>query len=262
MNNPLQLLSSSSLTMSSTEISQLTSKAHNDVLYDIRSQLFTGIYGHQFDKGKVLYPKIQGLTVVFDTQTKRTKEIILDRYHTDILVSGYEVKYRAAIVKRWHELESVQAVKLSMPDFTNPAEAAIAWAEQYKAKEAALLVVGNQKASIQHKDDLIRVSNEASVKAGEMLIREFVKSVDIIDLGEKQFYQWMRDQGLIMESREPYQPYVNRGFFTWKPTEVKHGGKYRYTLRVTPRGKVWLSAKYMAYVDSLEFTALGNGEAA
>lgn len=96
-------------TMSSREIAELTNKNHSDVLHDIRLQLYSGLYNHDFDKGKILYPEIQGLTVVVDDQTKRTKEILLDRHHSDILVSGYEVKYRAAIVKRWHELEAMVA---------------------------------------------------------------------------------------------------------------------------------------------------------
>ncbi|WP_052700087.1 phage antirepressor [Methylocucumis oryzae] len=141
----------------------------------------------------------------------------------------------------------------SMTGFNVPktfAEALRLAADAQEKLEAAQAIVEKQQKTISVKDDLIRASNEASIKAGEILIREFVKSVDIINLGEKQFYQWMREQNIIMESREPYSEYVKAGYFTWKPTEIKHGGEYRYTLRVTPRGKVWLAAKYMAYIDT------------
>lgn len=256
MSNSLQLPSLTSLTMSSVDIAELTGKRHSDVLESIRKVL-----------NEVDIDSAEFSAQYKDSTGRALPCFNLPRRECDLVIAGYSAKYRLAIIDRWQELENQQAFQL--PNFSNPVEAARAWANEVEQKQAvkverdqALLQVESQKQTIQHKDDLIRVSNEASVKAGEMLIREFVKSVDIIDLGEKQFYQWMRDQGLIMESREPYQPYVNRGFFTWKPTEVKHGSKYRYTLRVTPRGKVWLAAKYMAYVDSLEFTALGNGEAA
>lgn len=105
------LSTTTSQSMSSIEIAQLTDKRNADVMRDIRDQLYTGLYNYQFDNADLRYPSIQGLTVVIDEQTKRTKEILLDRYHTDILVSGYEVKYRAAIVKRWHELEAATAPK-------------------------------------------------------------------------------------------------------------------------------------------------------
>lgn len=134
------------------------------------------------------------------------------------------------------------------------AEALRLAADTQEKLEATQAVVDHQKQILAFKDDLIVASNEASIKAGEILIREFVKSVDIIDLGEKQFYQWMRDQKIVFsESNEPYQHYVKAGYFTYKPTEAMHGGKYRYTLRVTPRGKVWLAAKYLAYSDTKDF---------
>jgi len=118
-------------------------------------------------------------------------------------------------------------------------------------KQALQITVDQQIQVIKTKDDLIRVSNEASVKAGEILVRELVKSVDTIDLGEKQFYQWLRDQHLIFPDRnEPYQPYINAGYFTWKPSDKEINGKIRYQLRITPRGKIWLASRYMAWYDS------------
>ena len=102
--NELAKLNNESATMSSLEIAELTNKNHNNVLRDIRTQLLKGLYNLE-DESKMIYEEIQGVTIVIDDHTKRTKEIILDKYHTDILVSGYEVKYRAAIIKRWQELE-------------------------------------------------------------------------------------------------------------------------------------------------------------
>ena len=72
-----------------------------------------------------------------------------------------------------------------------------------------------------------------------------------IDIGEHKFYDWMRDQGILLKnSREPYQKYVELGYLVWKPSEERHGGKFRYSLRITARGKVWLAAKYMAFLDT------------
>jgi phage anti-repressor protein/phage antirepressor YoqD-like protein len=113
------------------------------------------------------------------------------------------------------------------------------------------LVIEQQQLQISHKDQLIVASNEASIKAGEILVREFVKSTDLIELGEKQFYDWMRDQGILLKNgREPNQRYVTRGYFTYKPTEEMHGGKFRHTLRITPRGQLWLAARYLVYLDN------------
>lgn len=116
-----------SQTMSSAEIAALTDKRHDHVLRDVREQLYTGLYDVNFDTPSLGYPAIQGLTAILDSHTKRTKEILLDRYHTDILISGYEVKYRAAIVKRWHDLELMQ--ETANPVLPAPVNDALAFAE-------------------------------------------------------------------------------------------------------------------------------------
>ena len=158
---------------------------------------------------------------------------------------GFEV--RAYFIECEKQLISQQRLPQTF------AEALRLLADETEAKEMALLTIEHQKETIAIKDDLILVSNEASIKAGEILVREFVKAQDIVEIGEKQFYQWMREQKIISESNEPYQKYVTSGYFTYKPTEERHGGKFRYTLRITPRGKVWLAAKYMTYLDSVAF---------
>lgn len=125
------------------------------------------------------------------------------------------------------------------------------YSEALKLAYEQSLIIEDQSRRLIEKDNLILAGNEASIKAGEILVREFVKSVDIIDLGEKQFYEWMRGQGFVLKnSCEPDGALVKRGYFTWKPTDIEHGGRYRYTLRITPRGKVWLSARYLAWIDS------------
>ena len=91
-------------TMTSTEIAKLTGKEKKHIHRDIKEQLLLGLYG--IDGPKMDLIDIKGISVIL-ADNGFWSEVNLDRYHTDILVSGYEVKYRAAIVKRWHELEEV-----------------------------------------------------------------------------------------------------------------------------------------------------------
>lgn len=249
-------------TMSSTEIAQLTGKRKADVHQDIKIQIFGNLYGVK-DGGNFHHQEIQGLTIVYDDR-KYWKEILLDRYHSDILVSGYDVKYRAAIVKRWYELE-MQAInqKFNIPKSLPEAlRLAADTQEKLEVTEQKLVVaeheIEQQKTLIVQKDEYIAVSNEASIKAGDVKVREFVKSVDFIDLGEVQFFDWMRKQGIIMKHKEPYQEFVKKGFFTWKPSKKEYGGAYTYTLWITPRGKLWLSKRYLKYLEKQK-SPLRNG---
>ena len=81
-------------TMSSLEIAELTGKQHKNVLADIRNMLKElGIEGAEFS-APFKMPSGQKSTVYN-----------LPRYECDILIAGYSIKYRAAIIKRWHEFE-------------------------------------------------------------------------------------------------------------------------------------------------------------
>ena len=49
--------------------------------------------------------KNQGLIEEKDSRGY-TNQFLLDRYHTEVLITGYDVKRRAAVIKRWFDLES------------------------------------------------------------------------------------------------------------------------------------------------------------
>ena len=105
------------LTMSSRDIAELCDKRHDHVMRDIRMML------DELSLSPYLgYEENQTLRILYDAHTKRAREYHLPRRECDILIAGYSIKYRAAIVDRWRELESSKIATL--PDFTNPAIAA------------------------------------------------------------------------------------------------------------------------------------------
>ena len=101
----LQNASGTTLTMSSQEIATLTGKDKTNIHRDIKEQIIKSLYGKADSNLNDL--QIQGLTIEYDARGY-WKNVHMDRYHTDILISGYEVKYRAAIIKRMMELEAKQ----------------------------------------------------------------------------------------------------------------------------------------------------------
>jgi len=83
-----------SLTMSSREIAELTGKRHDHVIRDIRNM---------FEALEITAPKFGGYY-----KSKRNRDLVeylLPKRETLILVSGYNIKLRAAIIDRWLELE-------------------------------------------------------------------------------------------------------------------------------------------------------------
>ena len=82
------------LTMSSLEIAKLTGKDHNHVLRDIRTML------EELELGASKF----GDTYL-SAQKKQMPCFNLPKRECFILVSGYNIKLRAAIIDRWQELE-------------------------------------------------------------------------------------------------------------------------------------------------------------
>ena len=91
-------------TMSSKEIAELTGKRHDNVLRDTRQML------QELDLLNNSFLSYKGFQVVNDDKG-RTAEILLNKELSLTLVSGYNVKMRHAIIKRWQELEAQQAAK-------------------------------------------------------------------------------------------------------------------------------------------------------
>lgn len=127
-------------TMSSREIAELTGKNHADVCRDVRVML-AGLYGGQASeyvrKANLLHITNQGVNCErYDNQNPNAWEYLLDRRHTEILVTGYDVKRRAAVIDRWFELESNKS-KLLLPQ--NYIQALEALLESEKEKERLAL---------------------------------------------------------------------------------------------------------------------------
>lgn len=116
-------------TMSSREIAELVGKLHSNVMRDIKNMIQQLDSQNQFNFELVEYTDAKG---------EKRPMYELTKKGCLCLASGYNANLRMRIINRWEELEAEKHSNvIQLPDFTNPAEAAIAWAEQYKAKEAA-----------------------------------------------------------------------------------------------------------------------------
>jgi phage regulator Rha-like protein len=149
------LISSNERTMGSREIAELTGKNHADVMRDIRNML---------EKLEVSQSKFA--STYQDAQNKTRECFNLDRYHTEILVTGYDVKRRAAVIKRWYDLETSQA----LPAVKDPQLAAmVTMLTQLDAvkqeQQSQRLELDNIKAKLQSTpDEFYTVAGYASLR--------------------------------------------------------------------------------------------------
>ncbi|TVL45035.1 hypothetical protein AYI98_16610 [Shewanella algae] len=145
-------------TMSSREIAELTGKTHANVCRDIRNMLTQlGVAQISFESG------------YFDANNQQRTEYFLPRRECEILVTGYDVVRRAAVIDRWLELETKQR---QLPNMT-PAQMLAAIAQQQADQEAALL--GVKQAQIEQGERLAEIEHKVAsrgCKPGYLLITD------------------------------------------------------------------------------------------
>lgn len=119
-----QLINTTTKTMSSLEIAELTQKDHADVLKDIRRIM---------EEAEIDHGKFSG--IYKDSMNREQPCYNLPRRECDLIVSGYNVKYRLAIIDRWQELEATP--KPALPTTYIEALEALMASEKVKAELTA-----------------------------------------------------------------------------------------------------------------------------
>ena len=126
-------------TMSSLEIAELTGKPHNDVMKAIRAMesSWEKVSQGKFSLSSRKVQQPNGGVREYPCYELTKTECLY-------VATKFNDEARAKLVLRWEELEQKQrAQMLQLPDFTDPAEAAMAWAKEYREKK--VLAIENKK---------------------------------------------------------------------------------------------------------------------
>lgn len=208
-------LINSKLTMNSLEIAELTDTRHDSVKRTI---------GTLIEKGLITFPQIvenspglgrRGTHYVFEGEQGKRDSIVV--------VAQISPEFTARLVDRWQELEKQHA----LPDFTNPAEAARAWADAHEA-----LALAAPKA--QSYDKLMH--SDRAMTITDALGPYFEK--------RKEIYPFLQTLGWVYP-REAF--HAGRVYKQWVLTNAAHGfmvavpaesvnGWNGVQLKITPRG--------------------------
>lgn len=193
--NVLTLANTSVMTMSSREIAGLTGKRHDNVMADIRKMLFE-LHG----EGGVL--SFQDTPT--NPQNGQTYPVFnLPKRETLILVSGYNVQMRAAIIDRWQQLEE-QAAAPALPDFSNPALAARAWAEQYEARQAAearKAEIGSRReaTAMNTASQAVKKANKLAIELDKAMQYASVKRMEMLYPGQRFNWRLLKSTATQMD---------------------------------------------------------------
>ena len=134
--------------MTSLQIAEVTGKNHAHVMRDIRNLLERGV--SESNIGFSSYEQKQP-----NGGTKSVAMYELTPKGCLILASGYDPVLREKIVNKLEEYQQAERSNIiTLPNFEDPAEAAMAWAKEYREKK--VLAIENKSLQIENK----RLENE------------------------------------------------------------------------------------------------------
>lgn len=205
-------------TMSSREIAELTGKEHDNVRRDIL---------------KIA----QELSLTFEEKAipsnggRPSKVFFLDKENTLILVSGYSIKMRAAIIRRWQELES-QVSKPSLPVPQTMGEALRLAAELWEEKERLSL---ENKEMAPKADVYDRIIERNNLYNATQVAQKFGQSAVWLNRQLEQFDVYNRS---VKRGRVFQQWFVDKGYGIIRETETGHSQAMFYA-----EGEMWIIDK-------------------
>ena len=229
--------------MTSLQISEVTGKRHDAVLRDIRNILSKGANAHNFVE--VDYIDKKGETrPMYELTPKGCL----------ILASGYDVVLREKIIDKLEEYQQKEHITMTeLPNFTNPAEAARAWAEQFELKqietkradeaERQVLLLTSEVEQMQPKANYydIILNNKSTVLTTQIAL-DYGMSAKAFNqmLYEFHIQHKVGDQWIL------YAPYIPHGYMHSKPVEITRSNgqkEIKYNSEWTQKGRLFLYAE-------------------
>lgn len=194
----------------SRSVAEHFGKRHNDVTEVIRKLLATEkSVTKMFHESK------------FEYRGQEFPMYLMNRDGFSLLVMGFTgakaLEWKLKYIDAFNEMEKqlVNKNTLALPDFTNPVEAARAWANEYEAKQKAL----TENAVMKPKADFYdTVANTESLFS----MADVAKTLDM-GIGRNKLFAFLRDKGILDKYNHPYQKYVDAGYMRLIENHCKAG---------------------------------------
>jgi len=212
-------------TMSSRDIADLTGSRHDSVK---RSAERLAI-------DHILTSPLVGLD--FEHKGNAYREYRFNKRDSLVLVARLSPEFTAAVVDRWQELESKAP---ALPDFSNPAIAARAWADEMERKQVALTQLEQARPAIEFVDRYV------TAETGSKGFRQVAK---LLAANEPRFRAFLKENRIMYQLEgewTPYQQHIDAGRFVVRAGVAKNDHAYNGA-KFTPKGINWVSGKWTVH---------------
>lgn len=213
-------------TMSSREIAELCKKEHKNVLRVIRELI----------DAQILVAQIEPLK--FEYRGQQFDYYELNKRDSMVVVARLSPEFMAAVVDRWQELEAQVAKPVFIVPQSLPQALRLA---ADLAEEKALL-----EAKVQADAPKVQFHDHVTEAVNCQSIEQVAK---VLGTGRNRLFAWLRQQKILLPSNEPYQTYIDRGYFRViekQYNDKSHGDSHTYTRTlITGKGFTFIQKRFM-----------------
>ncbi|MBY6111187.1 phage antirepressor KilAC domain-containing protein [Halomonas sp. DP1Y21-3] len=216
------IIETSKPTMSSREIAELTGSRHDAVRKS----------AERLAADQILTSPLA--TFAYEHRGNTYQEYRFDKRDSLVLVARLSPEFTAAVVDRWQQLEQ-QLIKPALPDFTNPVEAARAWADEVESKLRAEAALEHAKPAVEF------VERYVSADSGNKGFRQVAK---LLQANEREFRAFLQDSRVMYRlggEWMPYQQHIDADRFVVKTGVTDDGGDSYSQAKFTPKGVNWIA---------------------
>ena len=203
-------------TMTSLEIAEVTGRNHKDVMRSIREmeEAWVKVNGRKF-----------ALVEYKDAKGEMRPCYSLGKIECLYIATKFNDEARAKLVLRWEELENnTRKNEIVMPNFSNPAEAARAWADQYEQR---------LKLEAKAREDAPKVEFFESVAESKDAVemKAVSSTLNYVAVGRNKLFAILREQKVLQSNNIPYQKYIDAGYFRTIETKKNCGTEVRIFIK-------------------------------
>lgn len=220
-------------TMTSLEIAEVIGMRHADVMRSIRNmeEAWAKVSERNFALSSYKQSQPNG-------GYKDVPCYVLNKTECLYVATKFNDEARAKLVLRWEELENqVRKSEIVMLNFSNPAEAARAWADQY---ERNLALEANNKELKEENQTLAPKGEYFDDLVARNLLTNFTKAAHQLNIKRKTFIEWLiRDKFIYRDQKNKLVPYAKYAhtYFHINDTKGKYSKWAGNQTLITPEGK-------------------------
>ena len=189
------------ITMTSREIAELVDSRHDSVQRSIERLAQNGVIR--------LPPTVISEIINNLGLPQKVSEYVFTgeqgKRDSIVVVAQLSPEFTARLVDRWQELEAALA-KPALPDFSNPAAAARAWADEYEQRLSLQAKVEADAPKVEFYDD-VTGSND-TIDIGTV-----AKVLNRPKMGRNNLFAFLRGKKVLDRHNAPYQRYIDMGWF-------------------------------------------------